>query len=219
MKSFRSSDVDLRLHVRLSALVGLVGADVSVAAQGAADGATMGHVSSAQLINQTSGATEYYTPQPILEAARLTMGGIDLDPASSARANGRVKAARYFTVDDDGLKQPWSGSIWLNHPFGRESNPLWIRKLLASYGSLDMRAACCLTFACTSEAWFRPLLDFPQCFLVPRTNYLLPDGSVKRGVTKGSVVTYLGQNTALFCEAFRDLGVVKVAADRILTIG
>ena len=170
----------------------------------------MGHVNAAQLINQTSGKTEYYTPQPILEAARATMGGIDLDPASSAAANARVNATRYYTLGDFSLLLSWSGRIWLNHPFGRESNPRWIAKLIKESQCDAFKAACVLTFSCTSEAWFSPLLCRPQCYLVPRTNYLLPDGTVKRGVTKGSVVTYFGPDVPRFRKAFSGLGVVKV---------
>ena len=69
--------------------------------------------------------------------------------------------------------------------------------------------ACCITFAATSEAWFRPLLNYPQCFIHGRTNYYLPDGTKKRGVTKGSVVTYLGDNVEKFTEVFTRIGTVK----------
>ena len=170
----------------------------------------MGQVNAATRINQTSGETEYYTPQPILEAARATMGWIDLDPASSVAANARVGATRYYTTEDDGLLQPWSGCIWLNHPFGRVSNPRWIAKLIKESQNDEFKAACVLTFACTSEAWFYPLLCRPQCYLVPRTNYLLPDGTIKRGVTKGSVVTYFGPDVPRFRKVFSGLGVVKI---------
>ena len=84
----------------------------------------------AQLINQDSGDTEYYTPIEIVEAARAVMGGIDLDPASSETANKQIKAARIFTVETNGLIQEWHGRIWLNPPFSREGNPLWINKLM-----------------------------------------------------------------------------------------
>lgn len=163
-----------------------------------------------QLVNQTSGKTEYFTPQPIIEAARQCMGGIDLDPATSVEANKRVLAVSYFTKRIDGLTQPWRGRVWLNHPFGRISNPLWIDKLEREYeGRIEQ--ACCITFACTSEKWFQPLLKRPQVFLVPRTNYLLPDGSTLKGVTKGSVVTYYGHHVTEFAKAFAGLGVVKVS--------
>lgn len=164
-----------------------------------------------QLINQDSGDVEYYTPQEIVEAARRVMGHIDLDPASSEIANQRVKAARFYTVDDDGLNKPWQGRIWLNHPFGRTTNGPWMRKIEQEYrGGGGMSEAICITFAATSEKWFAPLLRQPQCFLSPRTNYFLPDGTLKRGVTKGSVVTYFGNNVAAFSREFSGMGVIKV---------
>jgi ParB family chromosome partitioning protein len=166
-------------------------------------------VNSAQLINQTSGDYEWYTPPAIIEAARKAMGSIDLDPASSEQANKIVKAGKFFTIEDDGLKQDWFGNIWLNHPFGRVENPLWIQKLANEYSYPRVQQVCCITYACTSEAWFQPLHSGLQCYLTPRTNYLLPDGTPKRGVTKGSVVTYFGPRRAEFADAFIALGVTK----------
>jgi ParB family chromosome partitioning protein len=166
-------------------------------------------MNASQLINQDSGNTEYYTPTSIIEMARLCMGSIDLDPASSAAANERVRATRYFSVEDNGLEQEWHGNIWLNHPFSRQNNKLWVSKLVAEYQSNHVLQACCITFAATSERWFRPLLERPQCFISGRTNYYLPDGSIKKGVTKGSVVTYFGPNIAQFYESFRHLGIIK----------
>lgn len=170
-------------------------------------------MNNAQLINQTSGKVEYYTPLPIIEAARYTMGSIDLDPASSEAANKRVGAKQVFTADQDGLSQRWHGRVWMNHPFGRESNPLWINKLIREFADDNILMACCITFACTSEAWFQPLMSHAQCYLSPRTNYLLPNGEVFRGVTKGSVVTYLTHTPwrlRLFHEHFSRLGSVMV---------
>ena len=67
-----------------------------------------------------SGRFEYYSPITILNAARRCVGGqFDLDPASCAEANEKVKAKEYYTIKDDGLKQDWGKdkSIWLNPPF------------------------------------------------------------------------------------------------------
>ena len=163
-----------------------------------------------QLINLTSGDVEYYTPPAIIECARLVLGTIDLDPASSEAANERVMAIRIFTEADDGLSQEWIGKVWMNHPFGKKENSKWIAKLEEEFESGRVTEACCIAFACTSEKWFQPLLQRPQCFLCPRTNYYLPDGNLKCGVTKGSVVTYFGKNVERFAEAFASLGVVKI---------
>lgn len=169
-------------------------------------------MTSAQLINQTSGNCDWWTPLEIIEAARATMGGIDLDPASSWRANKLVGATCWFGLQRggamiDGLAHEWRGRIWLNHPFGRNSNGKWIGKLLRENKEGRVTQACCITYACTSEAWFQPLFNgAAQCWLSPRTNYLLPDGTLKRGVTKGSVVTYFGELVSEFIRAFEKLG-------------
>lgn len=190
-----------------------------------------------QLINQTSGETEYYTPEEIIDAARRVMGGIELDPASSQGANQVVRAERIFTSADDGLSQPWvAKSCWMNHPFHRgwtacktdcqrkscakrghhiyhdiPSNTDWITKLCMSIGWEKVHQACNITFAATSEKWFQPLLQRPQCFLFPRTNYRKPDGTIVKGITKGSVVTYFGININRFAAEFERFGQVKIS--------
>lgn len=163
-----------------------------------------------QRINQESDKVEYYTPQEIVEAARRVMGEIDLDPASSSEANKRIKTLWFFDRHNNGLNQQWRGRVWMNHPFSRVNNPLWIAKLESEFESRRVTQACCITFAATSEKWFQPLLRRPQCFLCPRTDYFLPNGEKLRGVTKGSVVTYYGKNVATFAREFEKLGTVKV---------
>ncbi len=162
------------------------------------------------LINQTSGAVEYYTPVEIIEAATECMGFIHLDPASCETANMIVRAGRYFTKADDGLSKSWEAeTLWMNHPFGRGLNEKWISKLMREWQGNAFTQACCITYACTSENWFRPLLRFPQCFIHGRTNYRLPSGEIFKGNTKGSVVTYLGPNVRRFAQSFRNIGTVK----------
>ena len=164
-------------------------------------------MSNAQRLNQDSGNHEYYTPSEIIGAAREVMGRITLDPASSAQANKTVRADTFYS--DNGLDRAWFGRVWMNHPFSRKNNPLWINRLHNAYCQGEIEEGLCITYAATSEAWFQPLLLRRQCFLTPRTNYLLPNGTVKRGVTKGSVVTYFGPKQSLFSSVFRHFGVVK----------
>ena len=163
-----------------------------------------------QQINQDSGKTEYYTDPIIVASARAVLGEIDLDPASSPIANKVVKARRFFAAKDDGLKQNWAGRVWMNHPFSKEQNRSWIKKLVDSYKRGEVTEAICICYASTSEGWFQPLLEFPQCFPPKRTNYFLPDGTRKDGVTKGSVITYLGGNLEGFKTYFQAHGTIKV---------
>jgi len=50
---------------------------------------------------------EWWTPQWIIEAARATLGRIDVDPASTFDANKRTKAVTFYTREDNGLKKEW----------------------------------------------------------------------------------------------------------------
>jgi hypothetical protein len=158
-----------------------------------------------------SGDTEFYTPPEIIEAARVTMGSIDLDPASNAIANEVVGAWMFFTKEEDGLKQRWFDNVWMNHPFTKGENGFWIDKLIDSYLVGDIDAACCITWANIDTGWFEPLLKFPQCFPHGRIHYRQPDGTTKRGAPKGSVITYLGPDVDAFAAAFKHIGTVKVA--------
>lgn len=168
-------------------------------------------MNNAQLVNQDSGNCEWYTPPEIIEAARSTMGSIDLDPFSSSIANERVKARRYYTEKDDGFEQEWFGNVWCNHPFGRTTNPLIAPKIISEYEGDKMGQACMICFAATSEKWFSPLLAYPQCYIKGRVNYYLPDGTKKKGVTKGSVVTYFGEDLDSFYDNFSVFGEIKIA--------
>ena len=49
-----------------------------------------------------------------------------LDPCASSKT---AKCAKFFTKEDDGLKQDWAtiGNTFVNPPFGREL-PAWIEK-------------------------------------------------------------------------------------------
>lgn len=167
-------------------------------------------MNNATLINQTSGKTAYFTPKAITVRASFAMGGIDLDPASCPAANLIIGAKWFWTKDDNGLSKSWHGKVWMNHPFSREGNAKWINKLVEEYECGNIEQACCITFACTSEKWYQPLLKQPLCFLYPRTNYLDEHGQKVVGVTKGSTVAYFGRNVNEFVYYFSQLGVVKL---------
>jgi hypothetical protein len=77
---------------------------------------------------------EHPTPKDVVDRARRLMGGIDLDPATTAEINAQhVRAKRFFTKDDDGLKQEWRGNIFLNPPGGvlKWENERWNLKVPA----------------------------------------------------------------------------------------
>lgn len=77
------------------------------------------------------------TPRYVLEPVRAALGGaIDLDPCTEA--NNPTGALRFYTVDDDGLKNPWgTGSVYVNPPYG-EARSAWVERVVA-YAALGTR--------------------------------------------------------------------------------
>ena len=65
---------------------------------------------------QLSDKSTWLTPASIFAAINLEF---DLDPAHPGRDNPycSVPARRIYAIHDDGLRQPWSGRVWLNPPF------------------------------------------------------------------------------------------------------
>jgi len=63
-----------------------------------------------------------------------------------------AKCEDYFTKRDNGLARLWSGSCWLNPPYGREIGA-WVRK--AAESAIDGWATVvCLLPARTDTAWW-----------------------------------------------------------------
>lgn len=156
-------------------------------------------------------SVEWYTPAAIVEPVRLLLGAIDLDPASCAAANGVVRAARYYTREEDGLRRPWSGRVWLNPPYGRtgqrSNQELWSRRLLAEWRAGNVSEAVLLVNAATEATWFQALWPHPICFVAGRIRFWRPDAPAAHP-THGSALVYLGPQVARFGTLFRPLGPV-----------
>lgn len=162
-------------------------------------------------------SNEWYTPAKYIEAAREVMGSIDLDPASCALANETVKAARYYTVDDDGLQQSWSidgkqSRVWCNPPYNAQPGephpqPLWSRKLVSEYRRGSVEQAVLLVSASVKQNWFHELMEFVVCFALQRICFDRP-GNTPQELRHGNAFVYLGPNEDRFISTFSQFGTV-----------
>jgi hypothetical protein len=173
-----------------------------------------------------SASNEHYTPEHIVEAARRTLGVIELDPASCDEANKVVQADEFFALPGDGLTRAWSGNVFLNPPggkFGPEREEranstrwatksravAWWRKLVTNYQGGAVRSAVFVGFTleilrtAQGESWASPL-EFPLCVPVQRLRF-----SGAKHPTHGNVIVYLGSELDVFRHHFSSIGHVR----------
>ena len=114
---------------------------------------------------------EWYTPRWLFDALGLVY---DLDVCSPAdRTHVNVPTAQFYTADDDGLAQPWHGTVWCNPPYS-DPEP-WARKMI-EHGSglllvhMPMNAGWCVDVwhSCDGIRLFQAL------------EFVRPDGSTQR---------------------------------------
>jgi hypothetical protein len=152
---------------------------------------------------RTSASHEWHTEVPIVDAARRVLGGIDLDPASCAEAQETVRAAHFFTKEEDGLTRPWAGRVFMNPPYGRVA-PLFARKFVSHFPHDVPQAILVLANHHLSTKWFGCLsaLEPVTCLVSGR----VPFGGSASQPTHGSVILGFGVDVALFREVFSHRG-------------
>ena len=140
-----------------------------------------------------SGDYEWFTPAEYIDAARLMMGGIDLDPASCHVANETVRAATYYTAEDDGLTLPWFGRVWLNPPYSQPHVEQFVDRLIEHLDSEEVTAACVLTNNGTETGYGQKLIARYDAIFYParRIKFLKPEGA-SGAPLQGQMLTVFG---------------------------
>ena len=155
-----------------------------------------------------SGNNEWYTPAYIIELARSSMGEIDTDPASCATANLIVGATTYFAEKQDGLKQKWSGRVWLNPPYSKGLMAPFAEAVAERFESGEIEQACVLVNNATETEWFHRLMDVASavCFPRGRIKFQNEDDVKANSPLQGQAILYLGKDKTLFTAAFETMG-------------
>ena len=75
-------------------------------------------------VHYSSKTNEWSTPQAFFDELNKEFN-FTLDPCATSE---NAKCNKYFTVEDDGLKQDWSkDTVFMNPPYGREIK-YWVQK-------------------------------------------------------------------------------------------
>lgn len=102
----------------------------------------------------SASTAEHGSPPVAVELGRYALGVIDLDPASSNYwQRHTTQATAYYDRESDGLRQPWTGRVWLNAPGGNKEagerslvRPFWER-LVEHWLTGKIDGACWLSFS------------------------------------------------------------------------
>lgn len=128
------------------------------------------------------GKDEWLTPRELVEG----LGPFDLDPCAPVRRPWDT-ARRHYTVEDDGLRMPWEGLVWLNPPYGTVARR-WMRRM-AEHGE-----GVALLFARTeTEMFFESVWPVARVvkFLRGRVAFCHLDGR-RAGMTAGAPSCLIG---------------------------
>ncbi len=133
------------------------------------------------------GTCEWLTPPEILAA----LGSFDLDPCSPTKRPWPT-AKQHYTLLDDGLKQTWAGRVWLNPPYGAETQ-LWLEKLARHGDGIALIFARTETRMFFDYVWNRASAVL---FLRGRLTFYHVDGTkaVHSGGAPSCLVAYGKQN-------------------------
>jgi phage N-6-adenine-methyltransferase len=161
-------------------------------------------------VSHNSGENEWYTPPQFIEAARLAMGSIDTDPASSDLANRTVQAGKYYTAEQDGRDKKWGGNVWMNPPYSQPLITEFIDAFVRKYNAGEFQQACVLVNNATETNWYQSLLTYASavCFIKGRVKFIDKSGNPSGAPLQGQTVLYFGNREKSFIDAFSEFGIV-----------
>ena len=159
-------------------------------------------------VSNNSGENEWYTPYEFIEAALLTMGSIDLDPASSELGNKTVKATEFYTAKNNGLTKPWTGNVWLNPPYAQPLISQFCDKLALELSAINQ--AIVLINNATETKWFQGIAELSSsiCFPSSRIKFIDKQGNRCGAPLQGQALLYFGDNRVLFKRNFSKFGLI-----------
>lgn len=155
-------------------------------------------------VSNNSGNNEWYTPKAYAQSAKLVMGSIDLDPASSAAANKVIEASVFYDEESNGLNKQWFGNIWMNPPYSQPLIAAFIEKLISS----EFSQAIVLVNNATETAWGQMLLGKADavCFHKGRIKFVDASGRPGESPLQGQMICYIGEKVGAFVSEFSKYG-------------
>lgn len=152
------------------------------------------------------------TPKWVIDLAREILGDIDLDPATNEAAQRVVGATTYYTAEDDGLSQEWSGRTWLNPPFSQPLIVQFTRRLVQEHHAGRVPAAIVLTNSATETDWWQHLARHCDALVFPskRIQFWHPTEDLGDQNRHAQTFFYFGTAAARFVDVMRRAGMLPM---------
>ena len=127
-----------------------------------------------QKVMFSSKSNEWSTPQDFYERLDDKFR-FNLDPCCTEQT---AKCDKYFTAEDDGLKQDWTGHrVFMNPPYGREISQ-WIKKAYKEGSKVGTTVVCLIPARTDTKFWHDYCMKANEIFFIK--------GRLKFGDQKGS---------------------------------
>jgi hypothetical protein len=168
-------------------------------------------------VQHSSRQDAWGTPAWLIEKVKEVLERIDLDPASDSAANRTVGAEKFFTEEDNGLLQNWSGRVFLNPPGGKsgknsKTKQFW-DKLSTSYEAGEVTEAIFMCFSVealqTTQSCKYPILNYTICIPSKRIQFVNLLGEAKYAPSHSNAIVYLGPRPNRFKKVFESVGGIK----------
>lgn len=103
---------------------------------------------------------QWSTPQDLFDK----LNGLFNFETDVCADENNTKCDKFYSVEDDGLRQDWQGVCWCNPPYGREI-PKWIEKAYTS--SVENNATVvCLVLARVDTRWWHDYCVKGEMFFI-----------------------------------------------------
>lgn len=157
----------------------------------------------------SKGTPSWGTPTHIIEKARELLGGIDVDPGTSAAFNTLVQATQIYTEETNGLIHEWNGKVFVNPPGGLVVE-FW-EKLMAEVIAGRTTAAFWVGFSveqlCVLADKDLHPLSFSTCILRKRLKFNTSTLTSGGSPSHGNYITGVGVIRDRFDALFKPFGI------------
>jgi len=136
-----------------------------------------------KLVHFSSETVEWETDREVFSYLNRRFGPFVLDVCATA---DNAKCPLYFTKEQDGLRQQWTGPVWMNPPYGRTIGE-WMKR--AHQEGERGNVVVCLVPARTDTNWWHNYAIRGRVFFVRGR---LKFGGAKHGAPFPSAVVIFG---------------------------